>query len=763
MAADGHETDKTLKGYEMTDQKTTEQKPKTEQQTSEDATEPTTPPADPAADSAPTPTPPVDTTADPAAEPTPALTTQPAPDFSEIAAKVKRVPKKVSLLTDDDIHYFNEGTHFRLYEKLGAHPLIIDDVAGTYFAVWAPNAESVAIIGDFNEWDATRHPLHPRGSSGIWEGFIGGMSSGTLYKYHVASRFNAFTADKTDPFANHNETPPKTASVVWDMDYTWGDDEWMATRYQRNALDAPVSIYEMHLGSWMRGEDNRVLSYRELAPRLVEYLQTTQFTHVEFLPVMEHPFYGSWGYQTIGYFAPTSRYGTPQDFMYLIDQLHQNGIGVILDWVPSHFPSDGHGLAYFDGTHLYEHEDSRKGWHPDWNSYIFNYGRHEVRSFLISSAFSWLDRYHIDGLRVDAVASMLYLDYSRKAGEWIPNQYGGNENLEAIYFLRRLNEEVYRNFPDVQTIAEESTSWPMVSRPLYLGGLGFGMKWDMGWMHDTLYYMQRDPVYRRYHHGMLTFRMVYAFNENFCMPLSHDEVVHGKGSLLNKMPGDYWQKVANLRMLFGYMYAQPGKKLIFMGGDIAQWSEWKHDYSLDWHLVDEGPFAHFHRGMQNWLADLNIVYRREPALYELDCSSSGFEWIDANDADQSVITFLRKGTSTDTLVAVACNMTPVPREGYYIGVPRGGYWREVLNSDADRYGGSNVGNMGGVEAVPHQTHGRPYCLKVTLPPLGAVFLINERPRLPAPETDADAAAHETPIPTTNTGTAAEGAPTSTSE
>jgi 1,4-alpha-glucan branching enzyme len=636
----------------------------------------------------------------------------------------------------------------------------MDDVAGTYFAVWAPNAERVSVIGDFNGWDATKHPLHARGSSGIWEGFIGGMPSGTMYKYRIASRFNAFETDKTDPFSNHTEVPPKTASVVWDMDYTWNDAEWMATRHKHNTLDSPMSVYEMHLGSWMRGEDNRILSYRELAPRLVEYLTTLQFTHVEFLPVMEHPFYGSWGYQTIGYFAPTSRYGTPQDFMYLVDQLHQNGIGVILDWVPSHFPSDGHGLAYFDGTHLYEHEDSRKGWHPDWNSYIFNYGRHEVRSFLISSAFSWLERYHIDGLRVDAVASMLYLDYSRKAGEWIPNQYGGNENLEAIYFLRRLNEEVYRNFPDVQTIAEESTSWPMVSRPLYLGGLGFGLKWDMGWMHDTLYYMERDPVYRRYHHGMLTFRMVYAFNENFCMPLSHDEVVHGKGSLLNKMPGDYWQKAANLRMLFGYMYAQPGKKLIFMGGDIAQWSEWKHDYSLDWHLVEDGPFAHFHHGMQNWLTDLNTVYKREEALYELDCSSTGFEWIDANDAEQSVITFLRKGTTTNTLVAVAFNMTPVPRYGYHIGVPRGGYWHEVLNSDADRYGGSNVGNSGGVEAIAQQTHGRPYCLPATLPPLGAVFFINEQPRLPQSElTQEEATDYETPIPAPSSDTRGEASTT----
>jgi 1,4-alpha-glucan branching enzyme len=562
------------------------------------------------------------------------------------------------------------------------------------------------------------------------------MEAGHVYKYYIASQHNNYEAEKFDPFAYYGEVPPKSGSVVWNLNYRWEDQEWMARRYQHNALQAPMSVYEMHMGSWMRGEDNRMLTYRELAPRLVEYLSQTGFTHVEFLPLMEHPFYGSWGYQTIGYFAPTSRYGTPQDFMYLVDQLHQHDIGVILDWVPSHFPSDGHGLGYFDGTHLYEHADPRLGWHPDWNSYIFNYGRHEVRSFLISSALYWLDKYHIDGLRVDAVASMLYLDYSRKAGEWIPNMYGGNENLEAIQFLRRFNEEVYKNFPDVQTIAEESTSWPMVSRPLYVGGLGFGMKWDMGWMHDTLYYMQRDPVYRRYHHSALTFRMVYAFTENFCMSLSHDEVVHGKGSLLNKMPGDYWQKAANLRTLFGYMYGQSGKKLIFMGSDIAQWSEWKHDYSLDWHLVAEGPFALFHQGMQRWLGDLNRFYKSEPALAELDCMPSGFEWIDANDAEQSVVTFLRKGETTGTLVLVACNFTPIPRHGYTVGVPCTGFWREALNSDAEMYGGSNMGNGGGVHATPEGFHGRPCRMSVTLPPLSVVFFVNDEPLQAEPQETA---------------------------
>ena len=557
----------------------------------------------------------------------------------------------VTLLTDDDLYLFNEGNHYRLYHKLGAHGLKDKGVAGTYFAVWAPDAEQVWVIGDFNGWDKGSHPLAHRAQSGIWEGFIPGLGPGALYKYHVASKYGAYRVDKADPFAFAFEGPPRTASIVWDLDYAWEDGDWMAQRFRANALDAPQSVYEVHLGSWRRvpEEDNRFLTYRELAPLLADHVQRLGFTHVEFLPVMEHPFYGSWGYQTTGYFAPTSRYGTPQDFMFLVDYLHQHGIGVILDWVPSHFPADEHGLGFFDGTHLYEHADPRQGFHPDWNSAIFNYGRNEVRSFLISSALFWLEHYHADGLRVDAVASMLYLDYSRKEGEWMPNQYGGRENLEAIAFLRQFNTEVYKNFPDVQTMAEESTAWPMVSRPIYVGGLGFGLKWDMGWMHDTLKYMAVDPVFRKYHHNTLTFRMLYAFQENFVLPLSHDEVVYGKGSLLAKMPGDDWQKFANLRLLFGYMYAQPGKKLLFMGGEFGQWSEWNHEASLDWHLLDEPR----HAALQRWVEDLNRVYRQEPALFTQDFTPAGFEWIDCNDVMQSVITFLRKGREGELMLVVA--------------------------------------------------------------------------------------------------------------
>jgi len=626
---------------------------------------------------------------------------------------------EVTLLSDQDLSLFNEGSHFRLYEKLGAHPLTVDGVEGTYFAVWAPNAEQVFVMGTFNGWDKTSHPLRPRGRSGIFEGFIPGVGQGTLYKYHIVSRYNGYRVDKADPFAVFNEIPPKTASIVWDLTYAWGDREWMAERKSRNALDAPIAIYEVHAGSWRRvpEEGNRSLSYRELALELAEYVKRMGFTHVEFLPIMDHPFFGSWGYQVTGYFAPSGFYGIPQDLMALIDSLHQHGIGVILDWVPSHFPTDEHGLGYFDGTHLFEHADPRKGLHPDWNTFIFNYGRNEVRSFLISSALFWLDRYHADGLRVDAVASMLYLDYGRKEGEWIPNEYGGNENLEAIFFLRRLNEEVYRNYPDVQTIAEESTAWPMVSRPTYVGGLGFGFKWDMGWMHDTLEYMSKDPIFRKYHHDRLTFRMLYAFHENFILPLSHDEVVYGKGSLLRKMPGDDWQKFANLRLLFGYMYAQPGKKLLFMGGEFGQWREWVHDDSLDWDLLDLAP----HAGVQRWVEDLNRLYRDEPALHELDCHPSGFEWVDCHDADSSVISLIRKGRSPDDIVLVVLNFTPVPRFTYRVGAPRGGFWKEILNSDAREYGGSGHGNLGGVEATPIPSHGRPYSLNLTLPPLSAVF------------------------------------------
>ena len=629
----------------------------------------------------------------------------------------------MSLLTDHDLYLFNEGSHFRLYDKLGARVVTHAGTSGTYFAVWAPNGEQVSVIGDFNGWDKRSHRLSPKGQSGIWEGFFPGVAKGTLFKYHIVSRFHGYRVDKADPFSIFNETPPKTASIVWDLDYHWGDHEWMASRRQHNALDKPMATYEMHVGSWRRvlAEGNRSLSYRELATQLADYLQQMGYTHVEFLPVMDHPFFGSWGYQITGYFAPSGNYGTPQDFMHLIDSLHQRGIGVILDWVPSHFPTDEHGLAFFDGSHLYEHADARQGYHPEWKSYIFNYGRTEVQSFLISNAIFWLDRYHADGLRVDAVASMLYLDYARKEGEWIPNRYGGRENIEAINFLRRMNEEVYKYRSDVQTIAEESTAWPMVSRPNYVGGLGFGLKWDMGWMHDTLEYMSKDPLFRRYHHHKLTFRMIYAFHENFVLPLSHDEVVYGKSSLIGKMPGDEWQKFANLRALFGYMYAQPAKKLLFMGGEFGQWREWVHDSSLDWDLLDYP----LHAGLQRWVEDLNRLYRSEPALHELDCDPAGFEWIDCNDADSSVLSLIRKAKSSSAIMLVLCNFTPVPRYSYRVGTPRGGQWQEILNSDAARYGGSNMGNLGGAETAPIGLHGRPYSLTLTLPPLSVSFFKNQ--------------------------------------
>ncbi|HUZ47439.1 MAG TPA: 1,4-alpha-glucan branching protein GlgB [Terriglobia bacterium] len=629
-------------------------------------------------------------------------------------------------LKDEDLYLFNEGSHYRLYQKLGAHSIKVDGEEGCSFAVWAPNAERVTVMGDFNGWNKGSHPLRSRGESGIWEGFVPGVGQGAQYKYHIASRYHEYRVDKTDPFALFRQVPPETASIVWDLQYDWGDRNWMENRHQNNSLASPQSIYEVHLGSWARvpEEGDRPLTYRELAKKLTEYVLRLGFTHVEFLPVMEHPFTGSWGYQTTGYFAPTSRYGTPQDFMYLIDCLHQNGIGVYLDWVPSHFPTDEHGLAYFDGTHLFEHEDPRQGFHPDWGSYIFNYGRNEVRSFLMSSAFLWLDAYHVDGLRVDAVASMLYLDYSRKAGEWIPNKYGGRENLEAIDFLRRFNTDVYEAHPDVQTMAEESTAWPMVSRPTYVGGLGFGMKWDMGWMHDMLEYMSRDPVFRKYYQGELTFRMLYAFTENFLLPLSHDEVVHGKGSLIGKMPGDEWQRFANLRLLLGSMYAQPGKKLLFMGDEFGQVREWGHDQSLEWHVLQ---FPN-HAGIQKWVEDLNHVYRREPALHQLDLDPAGFEWIDCNDSDYSTLTFIRKGQSGRELIVVACNFTPVPRLNYRVGVPRGGFWREILNSDAPQYWGGGWGNLGGVEATQVPCHGRPYSVSLTLPSLGIVFLRSEEPQ-----------------------------------
>jgi 1,4-alpha-glucan branching enzyme len=624
----------------------------------------------------------------------------------------------VSRLTEDDVYLFNEGNHFRLYEKLGAHPTEREGEHGTHFAVWAPNAERVSVMGEFNGWNKEAHFLRHRGNSGIWEGFIPGVGQGSLYKYHLVSRHGNYRVDKTDPFGFFYELAPRNASVVWDLAYTWGDQAWMETRKHKEVYVDPMAIYEVHLGSWMRAPDdgNRSLDYRETAHRLADYLKRMNFTHVEFLPVMEHPFYASWGYQCLGYFSPTSRYGSPQDFMYLVDHLHQNGLSVILDWVPSHFPSDEHGLGYFDGTYLYEHSDPRQRIHPEWESLIFNYDRNEVRSFLTSSALFWLDLYHADGLRVDAVASMLYLDYARKPGDWIPNPYGGRENLGAIDFLRRMNEEIQASHPGVITVAEESTAWPMVSRSTYVGGLGFTMKWDMGWMHDTLSYLSRDSIHRKYHHNRLTFRMLYAFHENYVLPLSHDEVVHEKRSLIGRMPGDDWQKFANMRLLFAYMYAQPGKKLIFMGGEFGQWREWSHDESLDWHLLDHP----FHPGLQRWVEDLNRTYRDEPAFHVLDFSPQGFEWIDCNDSQQSVLSLVRKSTDPDDTLVIVCNFTPVPRHNYRIGVPRGGFWKEILNSDSHEYGGSGQGNLGGMDAAPIPFHGRLHSLNLTLPPLGAV-------------------------------------------
>jgi 1,4-alpha-glucan branching enzyme len=632
---------------------------------------------------------------------------------------VEAVEHKASRLEDLDLHLFNEGTHARLYDKLGAHLGEVDGKAGTFFAVWAPSAKKVHVMGDFNGWSKTKHPLKPRGSSGIWEGFVPGVGKGQIYKYWVANP-SGHKAEKADPFGFRHEEPPRTASVVWDLGYAWGDAEWMKSRGARQSHAAPLSIYEVHLGSWRRvpEEGNRSLTYREAAPLLAEHAKKHGFTHVELLPIMEHPFYGSWGYQTTGYYAATARYGTPQDLMFMIDHLHQNGVGVILDWVPSHFPTDAHGLQYFDGTHLYEHSDSRQGFHPDWKSSIFNYGRNEVRAFLISNALFWLDKYHADGLRVDAVASMLYLDYSRKNGEWIPNRYGGRENLEAIDFLKKFNETVYSHYPDVQTIAEESTAWGGVSRPTYAGGLGFGFKWDMGWMHDSLVYFRKEPVHRRYHQNDITFRAIYQFTENFVMPLSHDEVVHGKGSLIAQMPGDDWQKFANLRLLYAWQWACPGKKLLFMGDEIAQRDEWSHERSVDWHLLQWEP----HKGISRWVERLNRVYRSEPALHERDCDASGFEWIDAADADNSVVSFLRKGATDGEQVLCAFNFTPVPRNGYRVGVPAAGWWADLANSDAKEFGGSGTGLAGGAKAEHQPWHGRGHSVVLDLPPLGAVFL-----------------------------------------
>jgi 1,4-alpha-glucan branching enzyme len=618
------------------------------------------------------------------------------------------------LLTEQDIYLFREGTHASLFDELGCH---LQAGGGASFAVWAPNAARVSVIGDWNGWGTRDDALAPRwDGSGIWEGSIAEVEHGQAYKYRIASRWNDFTAEKADPVGFFSEAPPATGSRAWSLEWEWRDGDWMASRGERNGLAAPISIYEAHLGSWRR-KDGNFLNYRELAHQLAQYLKDTGFTHVELMPITEHPFYGSWGYQTTGYFAATARYGTPQDLMYFVDHLHQNGIGVILDWVPSHFPTDAHGLIYFDGTHLYEHSDARQGFHPEWNSAIFNYGRNEVRAFLISSALFWLKHYHIDGLRVDGVASMLYLDYARKAGGWIPNRFGGRENLEATEFLRELNKAVYRHHPDATMIAEESTAWPMVSRPTDMGGLGFGMKWNMGWMHDTLAYFSKDPIYRRYNHGQLTFSLIYAFNENFVLPLSHDEVVYGKGALIGKMPGDDWQKFANLRALFGYMWGHPGKKLLFMGGEFAQRREWTHDGELEW-WVSSLPE---HAGVQRLVRDLNAVYRSEPALHRHDFSQDGFEWLDVDNAEASVLAFLRKAGDGPP-VLVVCNLTPVPRHNYLVGVPKRGVWREVLNSDAREYGGAGWGNMGGVESVPVSTHGRVESVNLTLPPLSTLML-----------------------------------------
>lgn len=620
-----------------------------------------------------------------------------------------------TLLTQDDLYLFNEGSHFALHDKLGAIPCTKDGVAGVHFAVWAPSARSVAVIADFNGWQRGGNMLWAQGSSGIWTGFIPHVPLGTAYKYSIETQTGDIL-EKADPLATAGEVRPKTASIVADMQHTWGDAAWMAARATRNNNGEPMSIYEVHLGSWMRHSDDTWLGYADAARRLADYCTSMHYTHVELLPIMEYPYDGSWGYQSVGLFAPTSRYGSPQDFMGFVDYLHQHGIGVILDWVPSHFAVDAHGLAQFDGTAVYEHADPRQGYHPDWGSYIFNYGRHEVRSFLISSAVSWFARYHIDGIRVDAVASMLYLDYSRKDGEWIPNAFGGRENIDAIVLLRRLNEAVHAQFPGIVMIAEESTAWPMVSRPTYIGGLGFNMKWDMGWMHDTLKYLAEDPVHRKYHHNKLTFRSLYAFSEQFTLALSHDEVVHGKGSLLDKMPGDVWQKFANLRTLYGYMYGQSGKKLLFMGGEFGQWREWSYERSLDWHLLDNP----MHAGLQRYVAELNRLHSSEGALHQLDFDPWGFHWIACDDADQSVVALLRRGGAATRNVVVVCNFTPVPRHEYRIGLPHGGAWEVLCNSDDTQWGGSGAMTHLRVEDVP--CHGMPASMVLTCPPLATVYV-----------------------------------------
>jgi 1,4-alpha-glucan branching enzyme len=621
--------------------------------------------------------------------------------------------------TDFDLYLWSQGQLIDSYQKFGAHLRVIDGVAGVNFAVWAPNARKVAVIGEFNNWDTRVHPMHRHGESGVWEVFIPDVGVDARYKFEIRSQYHLYQAEKFDPFAFGSELRPNTASVVADLtDYTWQDADWMAKRGATNWLNAPMAIYEVHLGSWRRDADNEWLTYRELADTLLPYVKEMGYTHIELMPIAEHPFDGSWGYQVTGYYAPTRRFGSPQDFMYFVDQCHQNGIGVILDWVPAHFPKDGFSLSFFDGTHLYEHDHPNKGEHPDWGTYIFNYGRNEVRNFLISNALFWLREYHIDGLRVDAVSSMLYLDFGRKAGEWIPNEYGGNESLEAVAFLKEANEIIHREVAGAITIAEESTAWAKVSRPTYDGGLGFTFKWNMGWMHDTLDYVAKDPIHRRFHHNSLTFSLMYAFSENFVLAFSHDEVVHGKGSLVNKVAGDWWQKFATLRLLFGYQYTHPGKKLNFMGQEIAQWAEWNENQSLDWHLLAHDT----HQKMQTWVRDLNHFYQSNPALYQQDYTPDGFQWIEANDSDHSVFSYIRYAQDDRDFLVVVCNFTPIPRLSYRVGVPKQGAYVEVLNSDDERYGGGNTGNRENREAYPYPWQGFPHSVDLTLPPLGVVVL-----------------------------------------
>lgn len=636
---------------------------------------------------------------------------------SESVSQLKNV-EAFSRFTEFDVNLFMAGKHFKLYEKFGSHLSDLQGVAGTYFAVWAPAAKTVSVIGNFNYWNKDSHKLFVRwDSSGIWEGFIPHVGKGEAYKFCIEAQDGRFL-EKIDPYAHHFETPPRTASIVWDNWYSWTDTDWMAGRHAKNSLEAPMSVYEVHIGSWKRKADDQKLTYVEMATDMVNYVKEMCFTHIEFMPVMEHPYEPSWGYQVLGYFAPSSRFGTPQDFMYLVEEFHKNDIGVILDWVPSHFPGDAHGLFDYDGTHLFEHPDMRKGYHPDWKSYIFNYGRNEVRSFLISNAMYWIDRYHADGLRVDAVASMLFLDYSRNHGEWEPNEFGGNHNLDAISLFKELNENIYANFPDIQMIAEESTSFTGVSRPIYTGGLGFGQKWMMGWMNDTLKYFEKDPMYRKWHQEQITFSTVYAFSENFMLPFSHDEVVYGKKSLVEKMPGDEWQRFANLRLLYLYMFTHPGTNLLFMGGEFGQTSEWNFSKSLEWWLLEHKP----HLGIQQLVKDLNKMYKAQPALYEKQFLSEGFEWIDTSDRENSILVYARKGNTPKEQLIVILNMTPMPHPEYRIGVSMQGIWEEILNSDSPEYGGSGKNNKSASMAEPIAWHGKAYSLSVTIPPLGGLVL-----------------------------------------